>query len=714
MNEKFRLFVEECQELLAELETALLELEGTPDSMDGVHRVFRALHTVKGSAAMLGLEDVRELTNDLESAFDLVRAGRLECTRPLITLSFGYKDLLNEYLRDPERGLPVSKTAEILSLLETLVNNSQSMPEDALTAQTGQGACDPALAKDPPDGPRTNYFYLRYSPAARRFDSFDPADILAQLSGLGKCEISINRDLLPSLEEIDPEVCSLAWDVVLETEADEETVRDIFLFMESPDDVVEFRGIDENQASIMICAMTDQAAQVCLGLGREFAPGVTVGAMRQAEAPAPAADSLQDAPAPAAPTCKQPRVEKPGGKPANQQAAPMPVREDIASIRVSAPKLDDMIDLVGQLVIVQARLKQIESELHHAHLTSVSEEIERLSNDLRERTLSLRMLPIGSTFNKFRRLVRDLSVELNKEIELKTFGAETELDKTVIEKMNDPLVHILRNSIDHGIESADAREAAGKPRRGTITLSAKQSAGQVHIIIEDDGGGIDPDKIFAKAVERGLARADNRPADKEILQFIFHPGFSTADKVTSVSGRGVGMDVVRRSLEALKGNVEVDSEVGRGTAITIGLPLTLAIIEGLLVMVGREYYVVPLSEVVECVEVSRDENDAHRLTRAFDVRGRLLPCLIMRNWYHLTSPKPEIEQVVVVQAGARKIGLVVDSIVGQLQTVIKGLGRVFAGMKGLSGATIMGSGSLALILDIPSLMQELEKHEKAE
>lgn len=716
MNEKFRLFVEECQELLAELETSLLELEDTPDSMDGVHRVFRALHTIKGSASMLGLEDVRELTNDLESAFDLVRAGRLECTQPLISMSFSYKDLLSDYLRDPENGLPLPKTSAILSQLETLVNASRGVaPEQAPSCTDDGASCDPPLAEDhQPAQTPIQHFFLRYHPAARRFDSFDPADILTQLSGLGKCEISINRELVPPLEEIDPEVCSLSWDVVLETHADEDSVRDVFLFMESPDEVVEFRNIEASQAAMMTCAMADHAAQVCHGPREEAEPEISIKSDVQGQGPPrrsatrPAAS--QDASV-SPPQASMPATQtKPETKP-----VPAPtMREDIASIRVSAPKLDDMIDLVGQLVIIQARLKQIESELHHPHLTSVSEEIERLSNDLRERTLSLRMLPIGSTFNKFRRLVRDLSVELNKEIELKTFGAETELDKTVIERMNDPLVHILRNSIDHGIESTDLREASGKARRGTITLSAKQSAGQVHIIIEDDGGGIDPDKIFAKAVERGLARADNRPSNRDILQFIFHPGFSTAEKVTSVSGRGVGMDVVRRSLEALKGNVEVDSVVGQGTAITIGLPLTLAIIEGLLIMVGQEYYVVPLSEVVECVEITRDAKDAHRLTRTFDVRGRLLPCLIMRNWYHLTSPKPEIEQVVVVQAGARKIGLVVDSIVGQLQTVIKGLGRVFAGMRGLSGATIMGSGSLALILDIPSLIQELEKHEKTE
>lgn len=710
MKEKYRLFVEECQELLAELESALLELESNPQSEDGVHRVFRALHTIKGAAGMLGLEDVRELTNDFETVFDLVRAGSMPCTEPLISLSFTYEDLLTKYLADPESGLPMDETTAILARLEELVDKpkpagdvSEELPGDVAHAKSVQ------TASQEPETPReTRYFALCYSPAGKRFDAFDPMDLFSQLAELGDCTTGVARKTLPPLEEVDPDVCSLSWDVVLRTQADEDSVQDTFMFMDNPEDISGFRSMSQAEAEAMLQDMAD-AAQVRNELPESAATSGKVRDPRPSDTPrrqaSPVDQGDQDS--------QDGTLSAEPFAPPTAQAAPADIkREDIASIRVSAPKLDDMIDLVGQLVIVQARLKQIETELHHPHLTSVSEEIERLSNDLRERTLSLRMLPIGSTFNKFRRLVRDLSVDLGKEIELKTFGAETELDKTVIERMGDPLVHIMRNSIDHGIESGDVRQANGKPRRGTITLSAKQSAGQVHIIIEDDGGGIDPDKIFTKAVERGLVRADNRPSNKDILQYIFHPGFSTAEKVTAVSGRGVGMDVVRRSLEALKGSVEVDSQAGRGTTITIGLPLTLAIIEGLLVLVGEEYYVVPLSEVIECLEVTRKKQELHRLTLTIDVRGKLLPSLVARNWFHLTSPAPDIEQVVVVQAGTRRIGIVVDMIVGQLQTVIKGLGRVFTGMKGISGATIMGNGSLALILDIPSLMHELERHEK--
>ncbi|RQD74016.1 chemotaxis protein CheA [Desulfonatronospira sp. MSAO_Bac3] len=696
MNQRFSMFVEECREVLVELEEALLKLEMTPGSPDGVNRVFRSLHTIKSSAAMLGLEDVRELSNDMETVFDLVRSGRVDSSRELITLSFRYKDLLERYLNNPDSGLPLEETAHILSSLENLVDFRQEQEETSNQIQgNDQEDMDRASYLEKQSGGKYHY-HLRYTPGPKNYDLFNPMDILEELSRLGQCYTGIHQEDVPPLEELDPGVCSLSWDIVLSTHADEEAVKDVFLFLDNPGEVSIFKSISEAEAWELISALTSQTGPVPAEEGSlEVAPANPASSMNGEPGSLSAGDNSK-----AAGTLRK-DSEVTGG--ANS--------ENTASIRISTAKMDEMVDLVGQLVIAQARLKQIESELHHVDLTSVSEEVERLSNDLRERTLSMRMVPMGSTFNKFKRLVRDLSLELNKEIELKTYGAETELDKTVIEKMNDPLVHVLRNSIDHGIEEADKRQAMGKPRKGCISLSARQSAGQVNITIQDDGCGINPDRIFSKAVERGLARADDRPSDKDILQWIFHPGFSTADKVTSVSGRGVGMDVVRRSLDELKGSVEVDSEIGAGTTITIGLPLTLAIIEGLMVMVDQEYYIIPLSDVVECVEVSRKNQQKHHVTMTCDIRGQLMPCINVRNWYQAGTEAPEIEQAVIVQAGLRRFGLVVDSIVGQHQTVIKDLGRVFAGKKWLSGATIMGSGALALILDVPSMVKEVEQME---
>lgn len=742
MSALFQMFTDECRELLAELETALLELETDPGNIDGVHRIFRALHTIKGSAGIVGLDDVRELTNDLETLFDLVRSTKILYTPELASVCFRYKDLLVEYLKDPGKGLPEDKTPQIMSDMEKLLSASEQ--DSSPVSGPAPGGCPTGGEGDPGAKAPPRLYLLRYNPADKPFDTLDPSDFLSQMQRLGSCEIHASVEHVPALDSLEPSRCATIWEIILGTDLDEDAIRDEFLFLDDPGDVSQFRMIDADEAAGIRQAQAARVSELLAAAGRSSKPPVPAKLLgelvdelveelveddRDDEdddfvIPKPVASPSTPEPSPPAAPSLQPTASparsqaEPQAEPrAEARKAPPPggvKADEIASIRVSATKLDDMVDLVGQLVIVQARLKQIESDLHNPLLTSVSEEIERLSSDLRERTLSLRMLPIGSTFNRFRRLVRDLSSELGKEIELKTNGAETELDKTVIEKLSDPLVHILRNSIDHGVESAEIRQAQGKPAKGTITLSAMQSAGQVRIVIEDDGGGINPDKIFAKAVERGLARADSRPSDRDVLQMIFAPGFSTAEKVTAVSGRGVGMDVVKRSLESLKGTVEIDSRPGRGTSISIGLPLTLAIIEGLLVTLGDEYYVIPLSDVLECVEIQRGDDEPERIAKAYDVRGELLPCLVLRNWYHMGADGPEIEQVVVVQAGNRRVGLVVDSIVGQLQTVIKGLGRVFNGMRGLSGATIMGNGALALILDVASLVTELEQHEDTE
>ncbi|MDD4951640.1 MAG: chemotaxis protein CheA, partial [Desulfovibrionaceae bacterium] len=370
-------------------------------------------------------------------------------------------------------------------------------------------------------------------------------------------------------------------------------------------------------------------------------------------------------------------------------------------------KLDKLVDLVGELVIVQAQLSQVVAKKHDQVLTSLAEDLECLSDELRDSTLGIRMLPIGTTFGKFRRLVRDLSSELNKKIELQTSGAETELDKTVIERLNDPLVHLLRNSIDHGVEPPGQRLAAGKPETGRITLCAEHSGGEVVIRITDDGAGMDPRALRDKAVERGLLAPEAEMQNRDLFNLIFEPGFSTAKEVTNVSGRGVGMDVVKRGIEALRGRIYVDSEKGRGTTITIRLPLTLAIIDGLQVKAGDEYFVIPLTLVEECVELKRN-GDGREDKRFLNLRGEIVPYIRIREWFDVPGAAPGIEQVVVSQVEDSRIGIVVDNVIGEHQTVIKSLGRLFKDMDGLSGATIKGDGSMALILDVPRLVRSVE------
>jgi two-component system chemotaxis sensor kinase CheA len=371
-----------------------------------------------------------------------------------------------------------------------------------------------------------------------------------------------------------------------------------------------------------------------------------------------------------------------------------------------------MVDLVGELVTVQARLTQKAAGQNDPDLLLIAEEVERLSAELRDNTMSVRMLPIGSTFATFNRLVRDLTNELGKEVDLTTAGSDTELDKTVIEQLKDPLVHIIRNSIDHGVEMPAERVAAGKPRCGTVHLSAAHSGASVLITISDDGAGLDREAIYRKAVERGIIAPDAQLGEPEIFNLIFEPGFSTAKTVTGVSGRGVGMDVVKRSIEALRGAIVIKSERGAGTSITLKLPLTLAIIDGLMVKIGDGAFVLPLSAVEECVELSCEEVDVARKRGIINIRGEVVPYFRLRELFHVSGEAGEIEQVVVAEAGGARIALGVDCVIGQHQTVIKSLGKMYQGVKGTSGATILGDGSVALIIDLLELVSLSEKENR--
>ncbi|WP_300157937.1 chemotaxis protein CheA, partial [Solidesulfovibrio sp.] len=407
------------------------------------------------------------------------------------------------------------------------------------------------------------------------------------------------------------------------------------------------------------------------------------------------------APAPTAAPAPSPAVPAEAKKP---QAAK---KEAMQSLRVDAAKLDDLVNLVGELVIAQARLTQLASGLAHPALTSVAEEIERLSNELRDNTLGIRMLPIGTTFSRFRRLVRDLSAEMRKSIELVTEGGETELDKTVIEQLNDPLVHLLRNSIDHGIEPPGERLAAGKPETGAIVLSAEHAGGEVVLSITDDGRGMNPDRIRAKAEEKGLIPPDARLSESEIYNLVFLPGFSTAEKITNVSGRGVGMDVVKRSMDALRGKIDIQSTFGKGSRITIKLPLTLAIIDGLQIKAGDDQYIIPLSLVEECVELPRDQGQARG--RTIHLRGEIVPYIRLREAFELAGEPPAIEQIVVTRFEGERAGIAVDQVMGQQQTVIKSLGSYIGSVAGISGATINGDGTMSLILDVPTLVAAVRR-----
>jgi two-component system chemotaxis sensor kinase CheA len=383
--------------------------------------------------------------------------------------------------------------------------------------------------------------------------------------------------------------------------------------------------------------------------------------------------------------------------------------DNASSLRVPAAKLDQYVDLVGELVTVQARLSEIAMRRDDVDITAVSEEIERLTSALRENSMTIRMTPIRGTFEKFRRLVHDLARDLGKDVELTIEGADTELDKTVIDRLSDPLMHLIRNSMDHGIEPADVRAASGKIATASIQLSARYAGGSVLIAVSDDGGGIDAEAVRERAIEKGLVAVDERLTEKEIFALILEPGFSTAKLVTDLSGRGVGMDVVRQSVEALRGTIDVASKPGQGTSVTLRLPLTLAIIDGLLVSVGNAYFVLPLTNTLECIELTREDIARANGKHVVEVRGEIMPYIRLRDYFNIYSERPEIEQIMVVETEEGRYGFVVDQVLGDHQTVIKNLGRLYRQVQFVSGATILGNGTVALILDPHRLVRDALK-----
>lgn len=693
-------YKEEAYELLAELESSLLELEETPEDTDLIGRVFRAMHTIKGSGAMFGFDDIAAFTHEVETVFDMVRNGRIKVTRDLVNLTLKARDLIKGML-DASEGegdaVEGAATASVIAGLRLLV---PAAPSDGVK-RTSPASAVPSESKE---GKAVTY-RIRFLPSPDvTANGTNPLMLLAELRQLGTCHIVAQMARVPQLELINPEHCYLFWDVILTTKRGIDAIRDVFIFIEDDCDlkidVIDDGGIldvdsDYKKLGIILLERGDLTAQdmeAILAKQKRFGELLVEHGVVTPEKVTSALIEQQHV--------KEVRKER-------------QTQESASSIRVPAEKLDILVNLVGELVTVQARLSQTATGRADALLVNIAEEVERLTNELRDTALNIRMLPIGTTFSKFKRLVRDLSVELGKDIEMTTEGAETELDKTVIEKLNDPLVHLIRNSIDHGIEAPDERVAVGKPRQGTVHLGAVHSGDSVLITITDDGKGLDREAIRAKGIERGIVSATAELSDKEIFGLIFAPGFSTAKTVTSVSGRGVGMDVVKRAIEALRGTIDIQSERGLGTVITIKLPLTLAIIESLLVKIGHDCFVIPLSIVEECVELTREDvRNAHGRNLA-TVRDQIVPYIPLRERFLVRSEQPDIEQIVITQVGGKRVGFVVDNVIGEHQTVIKSLGKMYRDVQGLSGATILGDGSVALILDIPCLVREVELEQMA-
>lgn len=690
-------FREEAQELLTELETALLELEERPDDMEVVGQIFRAMHTIKGSGAMFGFNDISNFTHEVETIYDLVRNGQLGVSKALVEISLQARDHIQDLLEACCSGTQVdhAKSAELVEKLQEFLPESKTR-----AAAPQQQVSDTDITEQ-----RT--YRIGFKPNLDILQNGTKiSTLLDELAEMGSCSSVAQMGRIPSLDQLDPEQCHASWNILLTTTFGEDAIRDVFMFVED-DCKLDIHLIDtgdegEEERQRLGDILIGRGEVTQKDIDRILAKSKRIGEML-VDAGLVDQDQIEAA-------LQEQKVIREARE---QRQSKKPDKAPVASsLRVPAERLDDLVNLVGELVTVQSRLSQVAAIRHDADLDSISEEVERLTEELRDSTLNIRMLPIGSTFSKFKRLVRDIASSLDKEVEFETAGAETELDKTVIEQLNDPLVHIIRNSMDHGIEMPDVREATGKPRQGTVFLGAEHAGDSVIIEIRDDGKGLDAEKLRQKAISKGVISEDDTLSEQECFQLIFAPGFSTAEQVSGLSGRGVGMDVVKRAIEALRGSIELHSIPGEGTTVRMQIPLTLAIIESLLVTIDGNSFILPLTAVEECIELTqKDIEEAHGRHLA-KLRGSLVPYVPLRKAFGISSEPPPIQQIVITQTGGRRLGFVVDNVIGEHQTVIKPLGPLYKDVRTISGGTILGDGSIALILDLTQLMHQANALEK--
>jgi len=676
MIEVQRTFLLESRELLEEMERALLALEHTPHEPDLINAVFRAAHTIKGSGGVFGFEKVQTFTHAVETVLDRLRINELTPGPDMVALLLECRDHMGILVEQAVAGEPADAAlaARDAGLLDRLGPYLK-----AGTAETIRTSCsDPAT---PGSGlaPVTYHITVRFAEDVLR-NGLDPLALLRYLRRLGELEnVNTLCDAMPGAEHMDPECCYMALELDLCTHKAREEVDAAFEF---------FR----EDAEIRITPVPALTA----GEGKETALKVS-GILADLHLPeAPTMIPIADTAPPVVPS-------PPSGEPAQEKHERGRSLSE-RSIRIDADKLDALINLVGELVIAGASTSLLAQRRGDGQLLESISMVGRLVEEIRDSALRLRMVQIGETFNRFQRVVRDVSRELGKDIGLAISGADTELDKTVVEKIGDPLMHLIRNAMDHGIENAEERQAAGKPARGRVSLNAYHESGSIVIEVSDDGRGLNAAKILNKAIERGLIAPGQTLTASEIQRLVFEPGFSTAAQVTNLSGRGVGMDVVRRNIEALRGTIELSSQEGHGTTVAIRLPLTLAIIDGFLVEVGRSTYVIPLDSVLECIEVGEGQCLGEQAAY-INLRGEVLPFLRLQEVFGEQRTGRTRENIVVVQYGGQKAGLVVDTLLGEFQTVIKPLGRIFERLEGISGATILGSGEVAVILDVPQLVQ---------
>jgi two-component system, chemotaxis family, sensor kinase CheA len=657
-------FFEESFEALDSMESALLKLDlGAPES-ELINTIFRVAHSIKGGSATFGFSDIASFTHSVETLLDELRGNRLQVTQAMSDVLLKSVDATRDMLRAVQNKQPADaqRVADIQFDLEMILAQRPTTPAFAPAA---------IATTAPPSAPARRWRIV-FKPFRELFErGNDPLRILRELAGLGTLDVRTDIDALPPLASIDPSSCYFEWQLELHSAATEAEVREVFDWAEGDCEL----SIEILDAPPSVPPLQAAAAPAPAAVAAKAADGAVLGGLTPTEAQAASGVG------------------------------------ETGSIRVNVEKIDELMNTVGELVITQSMLSQLGRSFEGPAAEQLRQglaQLERNMRELQESVMRVRMLPISFVFSRFPRMVRDLAQRLGKQIDLTLTGEGTELDKTVLEKIGDPLVHLVRNSIDHGIERPETRLAAGKPAAGSLRLNACHRGGNIAVEVSDDGGGLDSARILAKARSRGLVGPDEQLADSQIYDLIFLPGFSTAEQTTDVSGRGVGLDVVLRNVKELGGKIEVTSEQGTGARFVITLPLTLAIVDGQSIAVGRQNYIVPLVSIIESLQIRQGSlNRIAGRGEVFAFRGEYVPVIRLHDLFGIESRTQEVEEglIVIVEGDGRRVGLFVDDLLGQQQVVIKSLETNYGHVDGVSGATILGDGSVALILDLPGIIR---------
>lgn len=706
MDDALELFIVESRELLEDMETALLAIEGADDKSEMLNAIFRAAHTIKGSSGLFSLDHVVAFTHVVESVLDKVRAGKVELADKLVALLLACCDHIGSLIDGLAAGEQAG-TPELQAQGEPLVTQLRAYLEAAKTETTAADTSRQVPTAETEQvqrivGNTVNadhwHISVRFGPDVLR-NGMDPLSFVRYLGTMGKVvAIETVTDALPEAEHMDPELCYLGFELAFQTTADKAAIEQVFEFVR--DDcrllILPPHSLISDYVNLINQQQGEAArlGDMLVRCGTLTAQELDMALNTQSDVPDKQLGTILVEQGSVHPEVVEAALSK------QKQVKDAGVTES-KSIRVDADKLDQLINLVGELIIAGASVNMIAHRSRVIELTEATSKLATLVEEVRDSALQLRMVKIGATFSRFQRVVHDVSRDLGKDIALVIDGEETELDKTVVEKIGDPLMHLVRNSMDHGIESAEVRQQRGKPAQGTLKLNAYHDSGAIVITVQDDGGGLKRERILAKALERGLVEAGHHLSDAEVYALIFEPGFSTAEKVTNLSGRGVGLDVVKRNITALRGTVGITSEEGVGTTVTVRLPLTLAIIDGFLVGLDKSVYAIPLDTIEECIAFSAEPG--HDYT---NLRGEVLPFIRLRELFSVPGTAAKGENIVVLKHAGQKAGLVVDTLLGEFQTVIKPLGQMFAQSRCISGSTILGSGDVALILDVPSLVRQ--------